>query len=63
MSNVIRKTKEQVCLIVDFFTVISQGYAAEMDNPAMAHLMPAALQNKKDVLFGNMLEIYHFHKR
>uniref|UniRef100_A0A8C5CBN0 MCF.2 cell line derived transforming sequence like n=1 Tax=Gadus morhua TaxID=8049 RepID=A0A8C5CBN0_GADMO len=42
---------------------VLQGYAAEMDNPAMAHLMPAALQNKKDVLFGNMLEIYHFHKR
>ncbi|XP_064814192.1 guanine nucleotide exchange factor DBS-like [Oncorhynchus masou masou] len=34
-----------------------------MDNPAMASLMPAPLQNKKDVLFGNMPEIYTFHKR
>lgn len=29
----------------------------------MAHLIPAPLQNKKEVLFGNMLEIYHFHER
>lgn len=34
-----------------------------MDNPAMAHLIPHTLQNKKDVLFGNMPEIYQFHKR
>ncbi|XP_071210777.1 guanine nucleotide exchange factor DBS-like isoform X5 [Salvelinus alpinus] len=42
---------------------VLQGYASEMDNPAMASLMPAPLQNKKDVLFGNMPEIYTFHKR
>lgn len=40
-----------------------KGYAAEMDNPAMAHLIPSSLQNKKDILFGNMSEIYLFHKR
>lgn len=40
-----------------------QGYAAEMDNPAMAHLIPSHLLSKKDVLFGNMSEIYQFHKR
>uniref|UniRef100_A0A7N6A4V9 MCF.2 cell line derived transforming sequence like n=1 Tax=Anabas testudineus TaxID=64144 RepID=A0A7N6A4V9_ANATE len=40
-----------------------QGYASEMDNPAMSHLIPAPLQNKKEILFGNMPEIYHFHKR
>lgn len=40
-----------------------QGYAAEMDNPAMAHLIPNTLLNKKDILFGNMSEIYQFHKR
>lgn len=34
-----------------------------MDNPAMAHLIPATLLSKKDVLFGNMSEIYQFHKR
>lgn len=41
----------------------AQGYAAEMDNPAMAHLIPSTLQSKKDILFGNMPEIYQFHKR
>lgn len=40
-----------------------QGYAAEMDNPAMAHLIPSNLHSKKDILFGNMPEIYQFHKR
>ena len=32
-------------------------YAAEMDNPAMTHLIPSTLLSKKDVLFGNMPEI------
>ena len=40
-----------------------QGYAAEMDNPAMAPLIPSTLLSKKDILFGNMFEIYQFHKR
>ena len=40
-----------------------QGYAAEMDNPLMARLVSTGLRSKKDVLFGNMEEIYHFHHR
>nr|XP_057937137.1 guanine nucleotide exchange factor DBS isoform X3 [Doryrhamphus excisus] len=48
---------------VEELLCVLQGYASEMDNPAMAHLIPASLQNKKEVLFGNMPEIYHFHKR
>ncbi|XP_051563973.1 guanine nucleotide exchange factor DBS-like isoform X2 [Myxocyprinus asiaticus] len=48
---------------VEELMCVLQGYAAEMDNPSMAPLIPAALQNKKDVLFGNMLEIYNFHQR
>ncbi|XP_008326328.1 guanine nucleotide exchange factor DBS isoform X3 [Cynoglossus semilaevis] len=48
---------------VEELLCVLQGYAAEMDNPAMSHIIPAALQNKKEVLFGNMPEIYHFHKR
>lgn len=34
-----------------------------MDNPEMFGLMPPALRNKKDVLFGNMAEIYEFHNK
>uniref|UniRef100_A0A8C4W7I9 MCF.2 cell line derived transforming sequence-like 2 n=1 Tax=Gopherus evgoodei TaxID=1825980 RepID=A0A8C4W7I9_9SAUR len=39
------------------------GYASEMDNPDLIHLIPSALQNKKEVLFGNLPEIYEFHNR
>ncbi|XP_040005227.1 guanine nucleotide exchange factor DBS isoform X3 [Xiphias gladius] len=48
---------------VEELLCVLQGYASEMDNPAISHLIPAPLQNKKEVLFGNMPEIYHFHKR
>ncbi|XP_059198732.1 guanine nucleotide exchange factor DBS [Centropristis striata] len=48
---------------VEELLCVLQGYASEMDNAAMAPLIPAPLQNKKEVLFGNMPEIYHFHKR
>ncbi|XP_073351615.1 guanine nucleotide exchange factor DBS isoform X3 [Pagrus major] len=48
---------------VEELLCVLEGYAAEMDNPAMAHLIPSTLLSKKDVLFGNMSEIYQFHKR
>nr|KAF6360317.1 MCF.2 cell line derived transforming sequence [Myotis myotis] len=44
----------------ELFTVLL-GYKAEMDNPEMFDLMPPLLRNKKDILFGNMAEIYEFH--
>ena len=34
-----------------------------MDNPEMFDLIPPLLRNKKDVLFGNMAEIYEFHNK
>ncbi|XP_060715937.1 guanine nucleotide exchange factor DBS isoform X1 [Tachysurus vachellii] len=48
---------------VEELLCVLQGYADEMDNPSMAHLIPITLHNKKDVLFGNMAEIYHFHNK
>ncbi|XP_057708474.1 guanine nucleotide exchange factor DBS-like isoform X14 [Corythoichthys intestinalis] len=48
---------------VEELLCVLQGYASEMDNAAMAHLIPPHLLNKKEILFGNMPEIYHFHKR
>ncbi|XP_058526556.1 guanine nucleotide exchange factor DBS isoform X3 [Ochotona princeps] len=48
---------------VDELLCVLQGYAAEMDNPLMAHLLSPGLANKKGILFGNMEEIYHFHHR
>lgn len=49
--------------VFDVPSMCPQGYAAELDNPVMAHLVPSTLLSKKDVLFGNMPEIYQFHKR
>lgn len=40
-----------------------QGYRAEMDNPSLAPLLPTSLRNKRDVLFGNLPDIYNFHSR
>ncbi|KAA0721929.1 Guanine nucleotide exchange factor DBS [Triplophysa tibetana] len=48
---------------VEELLCVLEGYAAEMDNPSMAHLIPNTLLHKKDVLFGNMPEIYQFHKK
>ncbi|XP_061121809.1 guanine nucleotide exchange factor DBS-like isoform X4 [Syngnathus typhle] len=48
---------------VEELLCVLEGYAAEMDNPSMAHLIPSMLLSKKDILFGNMSEIYQFHKR
>ncbi|XP_060754846.1 guanine nucleotide exchange factor DBS isoform X2 [Neoarius graeffei] len=48
---------------VEELLCVLQGYADEMDNPSMVHLIPVTLQNKKDILFGNMAEIYHFHNK
>ncbi|KAG8507206.1 Proto-oncogene DBL, partial [Galemys pyrenaicus] len=44
----------------ELFTVLL-GYRTQMDNPEMFDLMPPLLRNKKDILFGNMAEIYEFH--
>lgn len=52
-----------VCVRVCVCVHVRQGYADEMDNPSMAHLIPVTLHNKKDILFGNMAEIYHFHNK
>ncbi|XP_048460265.1 guanine nucleotide exchange factor DBS [Rhincodon typus] len=42
---------------------IIEGYATEMDNQELSSLIPGALKNKKEILFGNLPEIYDFHNR
>uniref|UniRef100_A0A7M4G1V9 MCF.2 cell line derived transforming sequence like n=1 Tax=Crocodylus porosus TaxID=8502 RepID=A0A7M4G1V9_CROPO len=61
--HVINELIETERAYVDELLCVLEGYAAEMDNPLMMHLMSPGLQNKKDILFGNMEEIYHFHNR
>ncbi|XP_077014840.1 guanine nucleotide exchange factor DBS isoform X12 [Tamandua tetradactyla] len=61
--HVMNELLETERVYVEELLCVLEGYAAEMDNPLMTHLVSASLQNKKDVLFGNMEEIYHFHNR
>ncbi|XP_063160932.1 guanine nucleotide exchange factor DBS isoform X3 [Candoia aspera] len=62
-KHVMNELLETERAYVEKLLCVLEGYAAEMDNPLMAHLISPGLQNKKDVLFGNMEEIYHFHSR
>ncbi|XP_014841412.1 PREDICTED: proto-oncogene DBL-like isoform X2 [Poecilia mexicana] len=50
-------------IYVDELLSVLLGYRAEMEDPSMSYLLPSALRCQKDVLFGNMPEIYQFHSR
>ncbi|XP_069581089.1 guanine nucleotide exchange factor DBS isoform X2 [Brachyistius frenatus] len=50
-------------LYVEELQSIMEGYFAELNNSELSHLIPPSLENKKDVLFGNLPEIYEFHNR
>ncbi|NXO17970.1 MCF2L factor, partial [Oriolus oriolus] len=62
-SHIINELIETERVYVEELQSIIEGYASEMDNPNLAHLIPSALQNKKEILFGNLPEIYDFHNR
>ncbi|KFQ23873.1 Proto-oncogene DBL, partial [Merops nubicus] len=62
-SHVINELIETERVYVEELFTVLTGYRAEMDNPAMLLLMPPVLRNRKDVLFGNMPEIYDFHNK
>ncbi|KAM4739688.1 guanine nucleotide exchange factor DBS [Anableps anableps] len=50
-------------IYVEELQSIMEGYIAELNNSELSHLIPPTLQNKKDVLFGNLPEIYDFHNK
>uniref|UniRef100_A0A8C4ZLS9 MCF.2 cell line derived transforming sequence-like 2 n=1 Tax=Gadus morhua TaxID=8049 RepID=A0A8C4ZLS9_GADMO len=50
-------------LYVEELQSIMEGYFSELDNSELSHLIPPSLENKRDVLFGNLPEIYEFHNR
>uniref|UniRef100_A0A8C5M2H6 MCF.2 cell line derived transforming sequence-like 2 n=1 Tax=Leptobrachium leishanense TaxID=445787 RepID=A0A8C5M2H6_9ANUR len=62
-SHIIKELLETERLYVEELQSIIEGYASSLDNPEMVNLIPAVLQNNKDILFGNLPEIYEFHKR
>ncbi|EMP35361.1 Proto-oncogene DBL [Chelonia mydas] len=62
-GHVINELIETERVYVEELSTVLMGYRAEMENPAMVILMPPALRNREDVLFGNMPEIYDFHNK
>ncbi|XP_077963665.1 guanine nucleotide exchange factor DBS isoform X11 [Gasterosteus aculeatus] len=50
-------------LYVEELQSIMEGYFAALDNSELIHLIPPSLDNQRDVLFGNLPEIYEFHNR
>uniref|UniRef100_A0A3Q3VU59 Uncharacterized protein n=1 Tax=Mola mola TaxID=94237 RepID=A0A3Q3VU59_MOLML len=63
LKHVMRELIETERIYVEELLSVLLGYRAEMDNPAMSGLLPPILRSKRDILFGNMPEIYNFHSR
>ncbi|XP_038145520.1 proto-oncogene DBL isoform X4 [Cyprinodon tularosa] len=61
--HVMRELIETERIYVEELLSVLLGYRAEMDNPSLSTLLPPILRSKKDILFGNMPEIYNFHSR
>ncbi|XP_057204860.1 proto-oncogene DBL isoform X1 [Triplophysa rosa] len=59
--HVMNELIETERIYVEELLAVLLGYRAEMDNPAYASLLPTSLRNKRDVLFGNLPDIYNFH--
>ncbi|XP_058505224.1 proto-oncogene DBL isoform X3 [Solea solea] len=61
--HVMRELIDTERIYVEELLSVLLGYRAEMDNPALSGLLTPILRSKRDVLFGNMPEIYNFHSR
>ncbi|KAM4585965.1 proto-oncogene DBL [Fundulus diaphanus] len=61
--HVMRELIETERVYVEELLSVLLGYRAEMDDPALSGLLPPILRSKRDILFGNMPEIYNFHSR
>uniref|UniRef100_A0A674A976 MCF.2 cell line derived transforming sequence a n=1 Tax=Salmo trutta TaxID=8032 RepID=A0A674A976_SALTR len=59
--HVMRELIETERVYVEELLSVLLGYRGEMENPALAGLLPPTLRSKRNVLFGNMPEIYNFH--
>ncbi|XP_053555219.1 proto-oncogene DBL, partial [Bombina bombina] len=62
-GHVISELIETERIYVEELYTVLLGYRSEMENPAMTHFMPPSLRNTKNILFGNMPEIYEFHNK
>uniref|UniRef100_A0A9J8BCP5 MCF.2 cell line derived transforming sequence-like 2 n=1 Tax=Cyprinus carpio carpio TaxID=630221 RepID=A0A9J8BCP5_CYPCA len=62
-SHIMNELIETERLYVEELQSIIEGYAAALDDPELFYLIPPSLENKKEVLFGNLPEIYKFHQK
>uniref|UniRef100_A0A672SNG2 Guanine nucleotide exchange factor DBS-like n=1 Tax=Sinocyclocheilus grahami TaxID=75366 RepID=A0A672SNG2_SINGR len=62
-SHIMNELIETERLYVEELQSIIEGYAAALDDPELFYLIPPSLENKKEVLFGNLPEIYEFHQK
>ncbi|XP_073772525.1 guanine nucleotide exchange factor DBS isoform X34 [Danio rerio] len=62
-SHIMNELIETERLYVEELQSIIEGYAAALDDPELIYLIPPSLENKKEVLFGNLPEIYQFHQK
>uniref|UniRef100_G3QAX3 MCF.2 cell line derived transforming sequence b n=1 Tax=Gasterosteus aculeatus aculeatus TaxID=481459 RepID=G3QAX3_GASAC len=62
-SHIMKELIATERIYVDELLSVLLGYRAEMEDPSVSNLLPSALRSQKDVLFGNMPEIYQFHSR
>uniref|UniRef100_A0A087XEG7 MCF.2 cell line derived transforming sequence-like 2 n=1 Tax=Poecilia formosa TaxID=48698 RepID=A0A087XEG7_POEFO len=61
--HIITELIESERIYVEELQSIMEGYVAELNNSEICHLIPPTLENKQDVLFGNLPEIYDFHNK
>ncbi|XP_061593332.1 guanine nucleotide exchange factor DBS isoform X6 [Cololabis saira] len=59
MTELIKTEK----IYVEELESIMEGYFSQLSNSELSHLIPSSLENKRDVLFGNLPEIYEFHNK
>ncbi|XP_065097644.1 guanine nucleotide exchange factor DBS isoform X2 [Paramisgurnus dabryanus] len=62
-SHIMNELIETERLYVEELQSIIEGYAASLDDPELIYLIPPSLEHKKEVLFGNLHEIYEFHHK
>uniref|UniRef100_H3CLF3 MCF.2 cell line derived transforming sequence b n=1 Tax=Tetraodon nigroviridis TaxID=99883 RepID=H3CLF3_TETNG len=62
-SHIMKELIATERIYVDELLSVLLGYRAEMEDPSLSDLLPSALHSQKDLLFGNMPEIYQFHSR
>ncbi|XP_068144544.1 uncharacterized protein [Drosophila tropicalis] len=60
-GHVLTELLETERIYVTEMSSILKGYCDQMQSEELMHMVPASLQGKEDVLFGNLHELYTFH--